>query len=77
MQKLGMHTDNGKTYEGGFVFRTVAEATQYLVRHPELAYSVYGLILPNGWEQDVRDILPGEDHHRLKNDAVIVRVGTL
>jgi hypothetical protein len=73
--KLGRYQEeNGDVYEGGIVFRTKEDAESYLKEHPELPWSVYGLVLPNGWEQDVRQPLPGENFQRLLNNARIVRL---
>lgn len=73
--KLGMRFEDNQSYEGGIVFQTREEAAEYLSRHPEWPYDIYGLVLPTGWDEDVRPILPGEDHRRLKNDASIVLLG--
>jgi hypothetical protein len=74
LYKTGRHEKEGQAYEGGIVFPTYDAATEWLTKHPERPYKVFGLVLPKGWSQDVRDILPGEDHHRLLNDARIVHL---
>lgn len=77
VKKLGQILEDGAPYEGGIVFRNQEEAAEYLSHHPEWPYEVYGLILPTGWDEDVRPtLLPGEDHHRLKNDALILILDT-
>lgn len=72
--KLGPFTNEGEEYQGGIVFRTRSDAEHYLKCHTSLPWKVYGLILPNGWEQDVQDKLPGEDFHRLLCDAPLVQL---
>ncbi len=78
VKKTGQQIEaDGQPYEGGIVFRTREAATEYLSRHPEWPYGIYGLVLPTGWDEDVRPmILPGEDHHRLKNSAIIIALDT-
>ena len=68
-RKLGVRKD----YEGGWVWRTEAEA-QAFIDSTELSFpaKVYGLLLPSGWSEDV-SVKPGEDGvHRLLNDAQLV-----
>lgn len=42
-----------RSYAGGAVFRTRADADAYVTRHP--GYSVYGVILPDVWTRCVDD----------------------
>ena len=66
--------DGPEPYAGGIVFFSEDEARAWLKLHPELEWSVYGLILPNGWCEDVGSIVCGEDFRRLINDAQVVRI---
>lgn len=62
-------------YEGGWVFKTAEEAEEFNKRTQKgKGYSVYGLILPNSWEEDVSEN-PAEDGiHTLLNSAMIVKI---
>jgi hypothetical protein len=69
--KIGRDED----YPGGWVWRTAAEAQQF-IDATDLSFpaKVYGLVLPNGWEQDV-SAEPGDDGvHNLLNDARIIQL---
>ena|ERR1043165_8021410 len=77
--KVGRH----EGYEGGCVWRTRDEAESYLERRggyiqfnedrPSVLCAVYGLILQNGWEQDVDSTHYERDgYHLLLNDAQLV-----
>lgn len=77
MTKLGRH----EGYEGGMVFRTSTDAAQYLREHPVLYFgtprsaadfSIYGLILPTGWDEDVSKGVDPEGFYRLLHDAQVV-----
>lgn len=69
--KTGRRRDEFPAYEGGWVWRTREAAEAFIAATP-LGFEpkVYGLRLPNGWDQDVSqqpDRLDGV--HRLLNDA--------
>ena len=68
--KLGRYDD----YEGGSVFKTAKEASDYIKKnHPN--YSVYELLLPNDWVTDVDDSnLQNQGYSNLINDAMIIKV---
>ncbi len=73
LTKIGRREyEDGTKYEGGIVFRTLAEAYEYLEHHPELPWRPFRLVLRNGWADDVREKLPGESFHRLLNDALVL-----
>lgn len=92
VQKVGRRTDlDGKgPYPGGCVWRTEAEARDWLEEAGDqgrtgssmidfgngpVLCDVYGLVLPNGWGEDV--YLSDEDGlHHLVNDAEIVPAST-
>jgi len=68
--KLGRTGD----YDGGCVFRTAKDAADSSLAE-KYGYRVYGLILPNGWNQDVDISKEAEERFcRLINDARIVRI---
>ena len=70
LKKLGKNED----YDGGCVFRTKEDAANSSLAK-EYGYHVYGLILPNGWNQDVDSSKEAEEgFSRLVNDARIVRI---
>jgi hypothetical protein len=56
IQKLGRNDPSLKNpYDGGCVFRTPEDAQRYIKLNKLLSYSVYGLFLLNGWDNDVDD----------------------
>lgn len=68
------HGYDDKSYEGGWVWKTIEEAKEF-IRKETLSFpaEVYEINLPNGWEQDV-SLFPGEDGvHNLLIDAQILR----
>lgn len=70
--KIGPRPADG--YEGGYVFRT-REAAQGFIDENGHPYSVYGLVLPTGWEVDVSAEPHADGVHRLLRDAEVVRLG--
>jgi hypothetical protein len=64
-------------YEGGSVFRTVADARYFLSwTKNDNEYSVYELELPTNWDADVYNLEPRANfppQYRLANSAVITR----
>jgi len=65
-------------YEGGWVWIDPEEARAYIeTRSLPFEAKVYGLLLPNGWNEDVSKA-PGPDGvHHLLNDAQVVQVKDL
>lgn len=73
--KCGPHVEeSGEVYEGGCVFRTVEDADRWRVANDKSHWSVFGLVLPNGWDLDVRPYLAGEDFQRLNRDVEVRRL---
>ena len=79
--KVGRH----EGYEGGCVWPTLEEAESYLAKtggmvqfnedRPPVLCSVYGLILPNGWDEDVDSTNYERDgYHLLLSDAQLVKL---
>ena len=83
-KKLGRHLEWDKPYEGGWAFRTRQEAQHFLDSGrisevsdltPPDRFSVYGLILANGWEVDVStEPHPNDGVHRLHVDSPFVKM---
>jgi hypothetical protein len=82
--KLGRHLEWDRPYEGGWIFRTREEAQAFLdsgrisevsdLTPPE-RFSVYGILLPNGWDTDVSpEQHPSDGVHRLLVDAPFVKL---
>ncbi len=83
-KKLGLRLDWDPPYHGGWVWRTKEEAQKFLdsgrieevsdLKDPA-TFSVYGLLLPNGWDTDVsKEPDPSDGVYRLLNDATYVKV---
>lgn len=72
LEKIGREDDG---YLGGWVWRTVDEA-QAFIANSTLPFKaqVYGLVLPNGWEQDVSAEPEADGVHRLQVNAQIVPI---
>lgn len=81
-KKMGKRAAVGEAegYEGGSVFRTVAEAQYFLSwTKNDRDYSVYELELPTSWEVDVYNLelrANAPPVYRLLNSAVITRKTT-
>lgn len=83
-RKIGKTAD----YEGGWVWQTVADARKFLwsedflrvdwgddIPRPPEKFSVYKILLPNGWELDTTTI-PGRDGvHHLLVDSPFTNIG--
>ena len=85
VKKLGAHVDtDGSTYDGGWVWKTIEEAGGFMFSGAfkengwdSKDFSVYGLILPTGWDTDVsREPHPSDGVHRLINDAYLIKDNT-
>lgn len=70
-------------HEGGWVWRTREEAVSFLDSwnweisfdgRPPVRMEVYGILLPNGWDQDVASHPTEDGIHRLLVDAEIVKL---
>lgn len=82
-KKLGRRPEFDPPYEGGWVFRTEEEARVFLDSGrisevsdlaPSQRFSVYGLMLPHGWAEDVSPSPhPSDGVYRLLNDAPLVK----
>jgi hypothetical protein len=71
-------------YPGGCAWQTREEAEAYLDGFPgreidfgngPVVCSVYGLLLPNGWDIDVGELNEAEGFHHLRTDSRFVSVG--
>jgi hypothetical protein len=69
---------------GGWVWPTTSEARTFMERNKgrdfgfllePSAFSVYGLILPNGWDKDVSEQPDESGAHVLLKDVPLVRLG--
>jgi hypothetical protein len=70
--KCGRDLNDPNAYEGGAVFRD-RDAAQKFIDENSYPYSVYGLALPNGWEEDVDEAKESDEGFcRLLNDSRIV-----
>lgn len=75
--KIGAQVD----YEGGWVWRTEAEAREFLGSEMKYDFGqgpvlcdVYGLVLPNCWDSDV-SVNPASDGvHRLLKDSLLLKI---
>lgn len=73
--KWGVHPEEEPPYEGGWVWRTAAEAHLF-IQNTALSFkaAVYALQLPADWDTDVSpEPHPSDGVHRLQNDARILR----
>jgi len=71
--KTGLIEDEG--YPGGWVWRTREEAEAFLSACPGFdGYSVYGLVLQNGWEEDVSKEPNDDGVHNLLHNARIFKL---
>lgn len=72
--KLGPCPTDDPPYDGGAAFKTREEAQAFIDRHGH-PYTVYGLILPNGWDSDVsKEPHPSDGVHRVLLDVQAVRL---
>ena len=61
--------EDGKLYLGGIVFRTREDAAQFIERHPDHGWAVFGLLAD--WDVDTA-LYDIDEWHRLLHDAEIV-----
>lgn len=75
LQKLGQRLDEDPPYEGGWVWRTLGQASRFIEENPDLGFppAVYAVTLPTGWVVDVSPEPHANDGvHRLLHDAVLL-----
>lgn len=61
-------------YEGGWIWKTKEEAQKFLIQSEFNSMSVFGIQLPNDWNQDVSE-QPGTDGvHHLLIDALLFQI---
>lgn len=79
VEKIGRRENlDGNFYPGGCCWPTFKDAQKYIRRNKKnIPYTprIYGVLLPNGWEEDTSDEFFDKDgHNSLLVDATIVRV---
>lgn len=76
VHKIGRRPDFDPPYEGGWVWRTVEEALEFLVTHEEsfgFTAAVYALDLPSTWDESVCPYPDTDGAHHLRLDVRILR----
>ena len=77
LKKIGRCVMDKKYYSGGCCWPTYEEAKKYIESNKDkMPYvpDIYGILLPNGWQQDTADDTLGEGFYSLLVDAPLVIV---
>ena len=75
-KKLGkqeISEDYPDGYDGGWVFKSIQEANDFIKKEKLIGFSVYQLELPTSWDVDVNKIIGDDGAFNLLNNSLIVK----